>query len=170
MEDEKKTVSSSAREGTFWIKVERMVSIGSIFANLATVAGIFFVIWQIQLSNTLENRRVAIEAVRQTRTSEFIKAFRQAKLASQTGRIDEKDKDALTDSVNHVMNVYDDIAVIYTNDIADKCIIKESIYSAAKEWSVISKTVSSSTPEDRKHFDKLLQLMEPESCDNKYSV
>lgn len=168
MEDEKETVGSSAHEGTLWIKVERMVSIGSIVASLATVAGIFFVIYQIQLSNRVEERRVAIEAVRQTRSPEFIKAFRQAKLASQTGHIDEKDKDALTDSVNHVMNVYDDIAVIYTNDIADKCIIKDSIHSAAREWSAISKTVSSSTPEDRKHFDLLLQLMELESCHNKH--
>lgn len=168
MEDVKDIINSPGNRDRFWLRVERMASIAAIGASLATVAGIFFVIYQIRLSNTIEKRRVAVEAVRQTRSAEFIKAFRQSKVVYQTGKIDAKDKDALEDSVNHVMNVYDDIAVIYINDLADKCLIKESVYVAAKEWSTISKGVSSSVPEDRKHFDLLLQLMEEESCDNRH--
>jgi len=167
MEDEQETVKSPNHQGRVWCRVERIASIVSISASLATVAGIFFLICQIRQTNTIESRRVAVEAIRQTRSAEFIKAFRQAKLAYQTGQINEKDKDALIDSVNYVMNVYDDIAVIYISDIGDKCIIKDSVYSAVKEWSVISKAVLSFPPEDRKHFDSLLKLMEQESCDNR---
>jgi len=167
LKDEKEMATSHGDRGRFWLSVERIASIVSIFASLATVAVIFFLTYQIRQTNTIEKRRFAVEAIRQTRSAEFIKAFRQSKLAYQTGQIDEKDKEALIDSVNHVMNVYDDIAVIYISDIGDKCIIKGSIYSAAKEWSAISKAVSSSPPEDRKHFDLLLKLMEQESCDNR---
>src|SRR5712692_5713502 len=93
MEDEKDMVNSPGNRGRFWLRLERIVSITSILASLATAAGIFFVIYQIRQTNTIEGRRVAVEAIRQTRSAEFIKAFRQLKTAYQTKRIDEKDKD-----------------------------------------------------------------------------
>lgn len=137
----------------------------SILASLATAAGIFFAIYQIRLANTAEKRGLAVEAIRQTRTAEFTKAFRQLKTAYETRRVDEKDKDSLIDSLNHVMNVYDDIAVLYINDIVDKCIIKDSIYSSAKEMSDISTALSPSPPEKRAHFNSLLTLMDQDLCE-----
>ena len=156
--------SESSQRRRVWQTVEQIPSIASIAANVATATGIFVLIFQLTQTNSIERRRVAIETIRQTRTPEFLKAFRQAKLAYETGSVDEKDKDALVDSINHVMNIYDDIAVIYASDTADKCLIKGSIYSAAKEWSNISRKVSSYQAEDRKHFDSLLLLMDQESC------
>src|SRR2546427_527753 len=89
--DEKETVNSHGHRGRFWLRVERIASIASILASLATVAGIFFLVYQIRQSNTVEKRRFAVEAIRQTRSAEFIKAFRQVKTASKTGQINEKD-------------------------------------------------------------------------------
>src|SRR5205823_464076 len=157
VEDEREMASSSGRPSRSWFgAMERFVS---ILASLAIVAGIFFAIYQIRLSNAIERRRVAVEAIRQTRSAEFIKSFRQLKAANQTGRIDEKDKDALIDSLNYVMNIYDDIAVIYINDIADKCIVKDSVYSGANEMSAISDALSPSPPDNRKQFKLFLKLM-----------
>ena len=163
VDDKKESVKISTPRRT-WFRVEEIAFLVSIVANVATAAGIILLVFQLSQTNTIESRRVAIEAIRQTRSPEFLKAFRQAKLVSQTEEIDEKDKDALIDSVNHVMNVYDDIAVIYSNNIADKCMIKDSIYSAAKEWSEIVNKVSTYRSEDRKHFDLLLRLMDREYC------
>ena len=155
------------REG-FWLRVERIAAIVSIFASVATVAGIFFLIYQIRQTNTIEKRRFAVEAIRQTRSAEFIKAFRQLKTAYETKQVNEKDKDSLVDSLNHVMNVYDDIAVVYMSDIADKCIVKDSVYSGANEMSAISDALSPSPPDNREHFKLFLKLMEQETCDSRY--
>jgi hypothetical protein len=165
-EDKKELTSKPGHRIRFSLGAfERVLS---ILASLATAAGIFFAIYQIRLSNTIEKRGVAVEAIRQTRSSEFIKAFRQLKTAYETRQVEEKDKDSLIDSLNHVMNVYDDIAVLYLNDIADKCIIKDSIYSSAKEMSAISAALSPSPPEKREHFNSLLRLMDQESCENRH--
>lgn len=165
-EDKKELTSKPKHRLRFSLEVfERLLS---ILASLATAAGIFFAIYQIRLSNMIEKRGLAVEAIRQTRTAEFIKAFRQLKTAYETRQVDEKDKDSLIDSLNHVMNVYDDIAVLYINDIADKCIIKDSIYSSAKEMSAISTALSPSPPEKRAHFNSLLRLMDQESCEDRH--
>jgi hypothetical protein len=165
-EDKKEFTSKPVPRARF--SLEAFERILSILASVATAAGIFFAIYQIRLSNTIEKRGVAVEAIRQTRTAEFIKAFRQLKTAYETRQVDEKDKDSLIDSLNHVMNVYDDIAVLYLNDIADKCIIKDSIYSSAKEMAAISAALSPSPPEKREHFNSLLRLMDQESCENRH--
>jgi hypothetical protein len=172
LEDEKEMVKSPGHPGRFRLRaIERKVS---ILASLAIVAGVFFAISQIRLSSAIEKRRVAVEAVRQIRSAEFIKAFRRLKTVYQTRQVDEKDKDSVIDSLNHVMNVYDDIAVVYINDIADKCIIKDGVYLSAMEMSDISAALSASPPENRnppenrKHFDLLLKLMGEESCEGRH--
>jgi len=165
-EDKKELPSKPTQRLRFSLgSFERILS---ILASLATAAGIFFAIYQIRLSNAIEKRGLAVQAIRQTRTAEFIKAFRRLKTAYETRQVEEKDKDSLIDSLNHVMNVYDDIAVLYINDIADKCIIKDSIYSSAREMSAISTALSPSPPEKRAHFNSLLTLMDQESCEIKY--
>jgi hypothetical protein len=164
-EDKKEFSKPAPRAGFSLGGFERLLS---ILASFATAAGIFFAFYQIRLSNTIEKRGLAVEAIRQTRTPEFIKAFRQLRTAYETRQVDEKDKDSLIDSLNHVMNVYDDIAVLYINDIADKCIIKDSIYASAREMSAISAALSPSPPEKRGHFNSLLRLMDQESCEDRH--
>lgn len=166
IEDKKELISSPRHR--IRLSLGALERVLSILASFATAAGIFFAFCQIRLSNTIEKRGVAVEAIRQTRSAEFIKAFRQLKTAYENKQVDEKDKDSLIDSLNHVMNVYDDIAVLYINDIADKCIIKDSIYSSAKQMSAINSALSPSPPGNREHFNLLLKLMEQESCENKH--
>ena len=160
---DEKVVKKVGLPDKLWFRT--LQGISAVVANVVVLAGVGFAIQQIRSSNEKESRRIAIEAVGQTRSAEFTKAFRQLKAAYETKRIDQKDKEALIDSLNHVMNVYDHVAILYISNIADRCIIKDSIYSGAKEMSTICDAMA--YPADfRTNFDKLLQLMDAESCNN----
>lgn len=161
--DEKEMVNMVGLPDKLWFRtIERTLS---VLASLAVVAGIWFAIYQVNLSNTIEKRRVAVEAIGQTRSAEFLKDYRNVKTAYQTKQIESKEKVALVDSLNHVMNVYDHIAILYISNIADKCIIKNSIYSGAKEMSAICDSMSYPS-EYRSNFNILLILMDQEYCDS----
>jgi|SRR5579885_398448 len=164
-----RTVDESPGERTkeHWFRsVERLFS---FFANVAVVVGIMFALYQIKQAELTERRRVAIEAVGQVRSAEFLKDYRMLKAAYSSKHVKEEDKDALIDSLNHVMNVYDNVAILYISDVADRCIIKNSIQSGAQEVSQMSKFFEY-PPEYRSNFDSLLTLMEREDCGGKPSV
>jgi HEAT repeat protein len=163
------TVDEPPKEHTreHWFRtVERAFS---FLANVAVVVGIVFALYQIKQGELTERRRVAIEAVGQIRSAEFLKAYRKVKVAYHSKQVKEEDRDDLLDSLNHVMNVYDNIAVMYISDVADRCIIKNSIQSGAQEASEISKFLEY-PPEYRSNLDSLLILMERENCGGKSSV
>ena len=144
-----------------WFKmIERVIS---ILANIAVISGIIFAAIQITQSNKSEKRRIAIEAVSPTRSNDFLKAYARLKTAISIDSIDVEDQTSLIDDLNYVMNVYDNIAIMYISDLADRCIIKNAVYSAIREFSSILEAMS--YPEEyRKNFDTLLDLMEKESC------
>ncbi len=140
--------------------MERLLS---LMANATVVVGIVFAFYQIRQAELMEKRRVAIAAIGQTRTAEFLKAFRILKTVHESKRIKEEEKEALLDSLNLVMNVYDNIAIVYLNNVADRCIIKRSIQSGAQEMSNISDFIGYNSTY-RKNFDALLNSMQQESC------
>lgn len=174
MSDEKKSEGS---------RLKLVKNIVSIFAGIAVIVGIPIALIQlhqtdrfqkdtITLSAITEKRRIAIEAVDRTRSVEFLKAYREVKVAYHTARADlaEKksleEKQDLIDSFNYVMNVYDSIAIMYINDLADRCIIKDNIYSGSKEVSTFCDAFS--YPEEyRRNVNTLLALMEQEKCEQK---
>lgn len=139
-------------------RLERLLS---ILANTAVIAGIIFAFFQIIQTNQAEKRRIAIEAIRQVRTNEFLKANDELKTAYATRHIG--DEQTLLDNLNYVMNVYDNIAIMYINNLADRCVVKNSIYSGAKEFAPVLGFLKS--PERyRNNFDMFIEHMERKDC------
>lgn len=171
--EEETAATSDKLSGWRWVKrvdwVKTVERSFSLLANAAVVTGIGFALYQLHQSNTFEKRRIGIEAVSQTKSAEFLKAYRMLKSAEETRQVADEEKIALVDSLNHVMNVYDNIATLYINDLADKCIIKNGVYSGAKEMAPISDSLSYPA-KYRKHFDFFLGLMEQESCEDKLEI
>ena len=155
--------------------------IASIVASIAVIVGIPIALVQlyqtdkfqketITLAGITEKRRIAIEAVDRTRSTEFLKAYRILKVTYHTRYAEpvkkrslEEDQ-ALIDSLNYVMNTYDSIAIMYINNLADRCIIKDSIYSGSKEIATFCDSFLY-PEEERKNFNNLLALMEREKCE-----
>lgn len=140
------------------IKIERIIS---IIANISVIVGIIFVFIQIIQSNHFERRRIAIETISQTRSNEFLKAYTRIKTYHNSKQV--KDYNSLVDDINYVINAYDNIANLYINNLADKCIIKRSVFSATKELSPILDSMEYPV-EYRKNFDKFIILMENVNC------
>jgi hypothetical protein len=130
-------------------KCEKVIS---VFANAAVIAGIMFAFYQIIQSNNFEKRRIAIEAISPTRSNDFlisytklINAYREKRLSSIS----------LNKDLYYVMNVYDNIAILYLNGLADKSLIKENSYTAIMNLELIL-TAMSYPEENRSNFDRLL--------------
>jgi hypothetical protein len=133
-----------------------------LLANLVVVAGIFFALYQFNESIKAEQRRLAIEAVSQTRSADFLKAYADLKTAYRDGRV-EGDPVAIRDDINFVMGVYDHVALLYISETADRCIIKNSVQSAVKDLLPVCDAMAY-PKKYREHVDALLKLMERERC------
>jgi hypothetical protein len=141
-------------------KAER---VAAFLSSVAVVAGVFFAVYQLKQSDAAERRRAAIEVVGRTRSAEFLRDYRALKDVYLRGHISEEEKKSLADPMNHVMNVYDSAAVMYINNLADRCIIRDSVYGGAREMSEISDGLTY-PPEYKGNFDLFLSLMEKEQC------
>ena len=137
----------------------------SVVASVAIIFGIYFAYKQLQLSTTLEKRRTAIEAVYQVRTPDFQNALADLKRANNSKKGKIVLDNPMIDRVNHVMNVYDHLAMLYIDDLADRCILKESTYSTIKEMSEINDAIeypgdsTESQAHYRKRFVEVLDLI-----------
>lgn len=172
------------KESSVWFWLSPVQKIMSILASLAVIIGVVIALRQLRQTDTIERqrslqsevaekRRLAIESVGQTRSVEFLRAYRRLKVAYSNRYIEAKkmesleereEKRALIDSLNYVMNVYDSIAIMYNHNLADRCIIKENIYSGSNEIATFCDAFS--YPEGyRKNFNILLALMEQQQCE-----
>lgn len=160
-------VSGQTAAGTGWVWVKRGERVLALFANLAVIFGIWFGVRQLTQADLMERRRIAIEAVAQTRTPEFLSAYRTLKdaYASQQVKKEDKkeDREKLADSLNQVMSVYEQIAILYVQDVADKCIIKAGVSRGARSMAPIA---SYFTEPDKywENFNSFLLRMEREGC------
>lgn len=133
----------------------------AVFANIAVVLGVIFALDAIRRSNQSEMRRTAIEAISQTRSLDFLKAYARLKTSAQSGQT--ADMASTIEDVNYVVNVYDNIAVLTVNALADLCIVKQSISSSLDEVRGILDRLS--YPLDyRRNLDAAARLMDRQSC------
>lgn len=172
------------KDSSSWLWLNSVQKIMSILASLAVILGVVIALRQLRQTDTIEQqrsvqseiaekRRLAIEAVSQTRSVEFLRAYRRLKVAYTTQHLEptkgesseaREEKWALTDSLNYVMNVYDSIAIMYNNNLADRCIIKENIYSGSNEIATFCDAFS--YPKGyRMNFNTMLALMEQQQCE-----
>jgi len=143
-----------------------------MLASIAIIVGIIFAYIQINQANDLEKRRTAVEAIRQTRSNEFLKAYARLKKESLKTKqivIFPNKGNYTIDDVNYVINIYDYIAILYISNIADRCLIKDAVYEAGKDSSgIFDQILIDGNPypkEYRKNLDTFLLLMEKESCE-----
>jgi hypothetical protein len=156
--------NSSEQTQSSWLsKIEKPIS---LLANLATIAGIvglFIALFQFQQSKKSEKTQNAINAISQTRSSDFLKAYARLKTAHNSNSVKAEDTASLIDDLNFVVNTYDNIALQYINNIADRCVLAIAINSGIKEILPVCDKMSY-PKEYKKNIDKLLALMERDHC------
>ena len=140
-------------------KIERLLS---MTANVVVIAGIFIAVFQLYQARVSEKAQNAINAINQTRSSDFLRAYARLKTAYNSKNVG--DAASLIDDLNYVMNTYDHIALLYMNNLANRCVIKNATYLAITEISPICDSMSY-PKEYRKNFDKLLVLMDKDVCE-----
>lgn len=156
----------------FYLRLKQFLK--SIWSHLSKNSGIAIVvslIWavsfglsQMEQLDEIERRRIAIEAVDRIRSSEFLKAYKNLMDFPSTNN-----KPTLKDDLLLVMNVYDHIALLYLNGVADQCLIKKSIKKSMHEISEPIRKVQDSHRvlypiEFRKNFNDVLHHMERIEC------
>jgi hypothetical protein len=131
-------------------------------ANVFVIVGIVLAVVSIFMTRQSERRQTAINAINTTRSNEFLKAY--ARLKTVYNSHQTADSVAMIDDLNYVMNTYDNIALLYSNHLADRCLLKDSTYPAVKEILAISDELSY-PKESRKNVERVAALMEREDCE-----
>ena len=116
--------------------MERLVK---VVANLVVIAGIIIGILQLYQAKSSEKRQNTINAVSQTRSNDFLKAHARLKVA-QKSKYNQTEV-SMVDDMNYVLNTYDNIALLYINDLIDRCMIKDASYNAVVETLTISESM-----------------------------
>jgi hypothetical protein len=143
-------------------KIDRLEKPLAMTESVFVIVGIILVFVSLYMTDKSEKRQNAINAISTTRSSDFLKAYTRLKTVYNSH--ETKDAAVLIDDLNFVMNTYDNIALQYTNHLADRCLIKNSTYPAIKEMLSISHALSY-PKESLKNVEKVSALMEKEVCE-----
>jgi hypothetical protein len=130
--------------------------------NVVVIVGVVIALITLFVNWEAERRQTAINAISAMRSSEFLKAYARLKTVSASHQT--ADQVTMIDDLNYVMNVYDHVSLLYSNNLANRCLIKDSSYAAVKEILAISDELSY-PPESRKNVERLAALMEEEDCE-----
>lgn len=133
-------------------KLNIIQSITKILSNLAVLIGIIFGLLQFNQSISSEKRMISIDALNEIRTNDFLKAY--TKLKTDYINKSNEYKVSRTDDLNYLMNIYNNIAILYFYNVADRKIIKNSIGTAIQEVSEMI-TYFKYPEEYKKNFDTL---------------
>lgn len=132
-------------------------------ADLVVIAGIALGIFQLYQAKLTEKRQNTINAVIQTRSIDFLKAYGRLKAVQKSGQVKDVGSTSVVNDLNYVMNTYDHIALLYMNDLVDRCIVKNTIYSAIEEIMPIWETMKY-PKEYRKNIETFKDMMSKEGC------
>lgn len=130
--------------------------------NVVVIVGVLIAVISLFTARQAERRQTAINAISVTGSSEFLKAYARLKTAAASHQT--ADSVTMIDDLNYVMNTYDTISLLYSNNLADRCLIKNSSYPAVKEILPISVELSYPS-ESSKNVKRLTALMEEEDCE-----
>ncbi len=133
-----------------WERASRVITFST---KLSVIVAVGFGIFQVNYQREVEARKVAIELANATREPGFLRAFSRLKGAC-AGAVVE-DKQGFVDDLNHVVAVFDNIAILYLNDLADREIVGESIGGKLKEFCGIMDSIEGFPPEERINIDQL---------------
>ena len=138
-------------------KYKAIAEIIQTAANFAVVFGIVFAIAQISQTNRIEKIRLAVEATAPIHTPGFLGSY--TRLLDAYGQNTEmQSTDSLREDASYVMNVYDNIAILYNYKLADREILAAGVYGAMSRVEPILSAMKYS-PEARANYDVALKLM-----------
>lgn len=140
----------------------------TLVMKLSVIVAVIVGLIQLYQANRSEKRIIAIEAVKQTRTVEFLKALARLREGFENKKID--DMEAYRDNLNYVMGVYDNIAILYHNDVVDKCIIKDSVESGLNIFVPILDSIENFPVEYRENVDLLRIKLSQMICKNNRKI
>ncbi len=112
----------------------------TILSNLAVLSGIIFGVIQIRQNTTSEKRIIAIEAISQLESRDFLKAFARLKTVYKEKQF--SDKKLLIDDLNYIMGIYERISLLYMQDLAERSILKSAICPQLKETITIIESLN----------------------------
>lgn len=138
---------------------ERIIS---TLANIAVIAGIGFATYQVLQTDQIEKQRTAVEAIREIRSPAFLKSYARLKTAYINDDLDKSVE--MVDDINYLMSVYDNIASLCANNLADKCIIKDSIFPSIRDLLKILKSISFCPKEDKNRFEAFVTSLARKDC------
>ncbi len=133
-----------------WGRVDQVITFST---KLSVIIAIVFGMYQVCSQHTVETRKVAIELVNATREPGFLQAFSRLKGACEGAVVEDKQR--LVDDLNHLIAVFDNIAILYLNDLADPEIIAESIEGKLMEFCGMLDTIEGFPGEERNNIDLL---------------
>jgi hypothetical protein len=99
---------------------------------------------------------VAINAVSQLRSKEFLTSYANLKAVYKTKKM--SDKVEFINDLNFVIGIYENISLLYLKELADHSIIESSILSQVNEISQMVDSLDYPN-EYREHFNKLLKVI-----------
>lgn len=99
----------------------QLKDITKICADITIILSLIFAIYQVNLFNKTEKRRISIEAVGSLSQPEFLRAYVSLQAIQNQNKLADDD----INNLNHVMSVYSSIATLYLNNDLDKTIIRE---------------------------------------------
>jgi len=138
-------------------KYDTGAQIVQMLANVAIVLGIVFAIAQLLQTRHIESIRLAVDATSPAGTREFLASYGKLVDAYHEDR-DMLNTDSLRDDVSFVLTVYDNIAILYLHNLADRNIVEARVHDGmsqlipildAKKWPI----------EARSNLDAALTLM-----------
>ena len=128
-----------------------------MLANGAVLIGIIFAVVQLLQTKQIESIRLAVDAKAPTRAPEFLNSYN--KLLDAYNRDPEMlNTESLRDDLSFVMNVYDNIAVLYLHKLADRSIIEERVHDGMTRLEPVLKAMKWPA-ESRVNFDAVLKRM-----------
>ena len=128
-----------------------------LLANGAVLLGIFFAVFQLRQTANIASIRLAVEATNPTRTANFLSSYKKLLDAHQQDP-SMLNTDSLDDDLNFVMSVYDNIAILYIHNLADRKIIRNHVSDAMKRLTPVLQA-KKWPPELRVNFDAAISQM-----------
>lgn len=131
------------------------------FAHIAVIAGIVVAFIEYYDQKDVERKRIAIDETASTVTPHFLQAVRTlGNVIDRSTRSDIPDVE-VEQSLYLVMNTYFRLHDLFKYDLADRCIIKDSIYETARHLRpLVDRVANTQTTRLYKIKDQYSQLLD----------
>ena len=123
-------------------KRELVAHYAQTIGNVAVAVGVLCAVVQLRQASHIESVRLAVEAISPARSSDFLGSYGKL-IAAYSRDPDMLETETLDDDLLFVMNVYDNISILYLHGLADETVIEARVFQGmqaltpvlrAKKW------------------------------------